>query len=351
MDSDWAGQKIAITGVAGTIGKELLRQLEILDPIEIIGIDNNEGELFYLNELCRNNSKIRLYLGDIRDRESLAERLYGCDVVLHLAALKHVGLCEQSPRQAIQTNILGTQNVIDAAAQARVKRVVLTSSDKAVNPTNVMGTSKLMAERLMTAADAVRQDEGPVYGSVRFGNVMGSRGSVIPLFHRQIMSGGPVTLTHPDMSRFIMSLENAVQLVLGAASRLRGGEVLVTKMPVIKIQDLAEVMIEELAPVVGRLPRDIAIEVVGSRAGEKMFEELMNDEEAGHAVEAGQYLIIHPRLRTAIPLPSKRNADRLHFTEDSQDVSKAYNSAIMPPMSREALRFFLREHNLLSQGG
>jgi len=151
-------------------------------------------------------------------------------------------LCEESPRDAIQTNILGTQNVIDAAQANRVKRVLFTSSDKAVNPTNVMGTSKLMGERLMTAANAQRQGESdPLFSCTRFGNILGSRGSVIPLFKRQIGAGGPVTLTDPAMTRFIMTLEEAVQLVMDSVFLARGGEVFVTKMPVVRIARLTPI--------------------------------------------------------------------------------------------------------------
>ena len=172
----------------------------------------------------------------------------GCEIALHAAAVKHVFLCEESPFAAIHANILGTQNIIDAALRTGVERLLLTSSDKAVNPTNVMGTSKLMAERLVSAANAHPRLGNQIFASTRFGNVLGSRGSVIPLFIRQIRLGGPVTVTSPDMTRFIMTLDEAVGLVMDSLFLARGGEIFVTKMPVLRIGDLAEVMIEELAP-------------------------------------------------------------------------------------------------------
>src|SRR5262249_36498176 len=161
----------------------------------------------------------------------------------------------------IHANILGTQNVIDAAMKVGVERLLLMSSDKAVNPTNVMGTSKLMAERLVSAASARAHPGKQVFASTRFGNVLGSRGSVIPLVMRQIRAGGPVTVTDPEMTRFIMTLDEAVRLVMDSLFLARGGEIFVTKMPVLRVGDLAEVMIEELAPTFGHRPADIAIEI------------------------------------------------------------------------------------------
>lgn len=342
MDFSWEGKRVGVTGAAGTIGKELLRQLLAFPLAGFVGIDNNESELFYLQEQYRAHGNVHLFLGDLRDRDTLVERFSGCDVVLHSAALKHVGLCERAPRDAVYTNILGTQNLIDAAASCGIGRVILTSSDKAVNPTNVMGTSKLMCERLMTAANPTRTANGSIFGSTRFGNVLGSRGSVVPLFTRQIASGGPVTLTHPGMTRFIMTLEEAVGLVLDSAFRFKGGEVLITKMAPVKIKDLAEIMIEELAPAFGRSPRSIEIETTGLRPGEKMFEELMNDEEVGHAFESDKYFIIEPALRPLMKsLPDYPGLE-------VWPAKKPYNSTNDRLMDRETLRTYLRAHGLLN---
>jgi FlaA1/EpsC-like NDP-sugar epimerase len=178
----------------------------------------------------------------------------------------------------------------------------LTSSDKAVNPTNVMGTSKLMAERLVTAANARARGNDQIFVSTRFGNVLGSRGSVIPLFLHQIRMGGPVTLTSSQMTRFIMTMEEAVNLVMDSLFLARGGEVFVTKMPVIRIRDLAEVMIEELAAEYGYRPSDIRIDVIGPRPGEKMYEELISEEEIQRSIELPKYFVIRPAI-----LPTFRN--------------------------------------------
>ncbi|RMD59003.1 SDR family NAD(P)-dependent oxidoreductase, partial [Candidatus Parcubacteria bacterium] len=292
--SSWQGKRVLITGACGTVGRELLRQVVTRGAYEIIGLDNNESELFFLGEEYRTATNVYLYLGDLRDRDKLMRKMQGVDIVLHAAALKHVILCEKTPRDAVQTNILGTQNVIDAAQANGVERVIFTSSDKAVNPTNVMGTTKLMGERLMTAANAHRRAGGPIFASTRFGNVLGSRGSVIPLFKKQIERGGPVTLTDPSMTRFIMTLEEATQLVLDSVFLACGGEVFVTKMPVARIEDLAYAMIAELT---GE-DADIAIEVIGTKAGEKLYEELMNDEETRRTFELDRYFVVLPAFKS-----------------------------------------------------
>ena len=277
----YEGKSILITGVCGSVGRELLRQLIDIPNVHVTGIDFNESDLFFLAEQYERQSDAEFFLGDLRDRDTLLQRFRGHDIVFHAAAFKHVGLSERSPRDAIQCNVIGTQNVIEAATSAEVGCVNFTSSDKAVNPTNVMGTSKLLGERLMTAAAVNGKGRGPTFFSTRFGNVLGSRGSVIPLFHKQVAAGGPVTLTDKSMTRFIMTMEDSVKLVMGAAHIARGGEVYVTKMRVANIFDLATVMIEVLAPLYGHSPDDIQIKVVGPRMGEKMYEELLSTRRRG----------------------------------------------------------------------
>ena len=337
-NNDWIGKRVLITGVCGTIGRELLRQVVESRPACVIGIDNNETELFFLCEEYGSAPNVHLYLGDLRDRDKLLRKMQGVDIVLHAAALKHVILCEKTPRDAVQTNILGTQNVIDAAIANRVGRVIFTSSDKAVNPTNVMGTTKLMGERLMTAANAHRRDGDPIFASTRFGNVLGSRGSVLPLFRRQIASGGPVTLTDPQMSRFIMTIEEAVALVLESVFLARGGEVFVTKMPVVSIKDVAEVMIEELAPE----PATVEIKVIGSKPGEKLYEELMNDEETRRTVELDDYFVVLPAFKSVY-----ESIDYDYPGMGEVGIDDPYNSALQMPMDKGVLKQYLQLNNLL----
>lgn len=246
MSNFFGNKRVLVTGACGTVGKELVRQLlENHQVCELIGIDNNESELFFLEDNLKGFNNVSLFLADVRDRDKVSRKMRHMDIVFHTAALKHVIQCERSPFEAVQTNILGIQNIINGALENQVERVMFTSSDKAVNPTNVMGTTKLMGERLMTAANSNSRDGGPLFTSTRFGNVLGSRGSVIPIFREQIRHGGPVTLTDPAMTRFIMSLEEAIQLVIDSTCYAVGGEVFITKMPAIRIQDLAEVMIKE----------------------------------------------------------------------------------------------------------
>lgn len=341
----WKNKSVLVTGASGTVGREILRQLVDEKPAEIIGIDNNESELFFLTEEYRNYDNVKLFLGDIRDPDKLRRKSRGVNYILHTAALKHVILCEQSPRDPVQTNIFGTQNVIDAALVNGVERVIFTSSDKAVNPTNVMGTTKLMGERLITAANAHRRNGGTLFSSTRFGNVLGSRGSVIPLFKRQIASGGPVTLTDPEMTRFVMTLTDAVRLVMNSAILARGGEVFVTKMPIARIIDIAQVMIEELAPRYGRKPEQIEIKVIGSKPGEKLYEELMNDEETRRTIELKDFFVVKPAFSNVYESVEYRYENMLRV-----GVDNPYNSSVETPMTKEELRAYLLNNNLLNEG-
>ena len=335
--------RIMVTGACGTVGRELLRQLiEDFDVTEVIGLDNNESELFFLDHLYSNHPGNHFFLADVRDKYKLSRKMKGIDIVFHTAAYKHVILCERSPFEAVQTNILGIQNVIFAALENQVGRVIFTSSDKAVNPTNVMGTSKLMGERLMTAANSNLRTNGTLFTSTRFGNVLGSRGSVIPIFHEQIRQGGPVTLTDTSMTRFIMSISEAVRLVIDSAQLACGGEVLVTKMPVIRIEDLAKVMIEELAPYYGKNPQDIAIEIIGAKPGEKMYEELMSQEETRRAIELERYFAIYPAFPGIFRDIAYQYPDTV-----ATEVSDPYHSANREALSPAQIKTFLSDNNLL----
>lgn len=344
MVNMWKNAKVLITGVCGTIGSEILNQLVQQNCKKIIGIDQNENDLFFQSNRYKDYKNVDLYLCDIEDRESLQTRMRGVDVVLHCAALKHVPMCEASPRTAVGTNIIGIQNLIDAAFVNNVKKVFFTSSDKAVNPTNVMGTTKLMGERLMVAANVTRKGEQcPVFGVSRFGNVLGTNGSVIPIFRKQIQSGSSVTVTSEEMTRFIMTLEQATRLVLESASLFKGGEVFITKMPTIRILDLAQVMIEELAPTYGHNPKDINIEIIGPRLGEKMYEELLNSEEVRRTLESEEFFIIKPALAS--------NQEQFVYNElKTWTANIPYTSETAKPMSKEDLRSYLYDTGLLEDG-
>lgn len=346
MTTVFQGKSILVTGACGTVGSELVRQLlsnPEYSPSEVVGIDNNESQLFFLDQQYLHDDRANFFVADIRGREELTRKMAGIDIVFHCAALKHVILCERSPEQAVQTNITGVQNIIAAAQANCVEKVIFTSTDKAVNPTNVMGTSKLMGERLMTAANSNKRGKGPILASTRFGNVLGSNGSVIPIFHNQIAKGGPVTLTHRDMTRFVMSIEEAVRLVIASAMLARGGEVFITKMQVVRIKDLALAMIAELAPVYGRNPEHIEIQEIGTKPGEKLYEELMSQEETRRALELQHHFSVLPAFRGIYH-------DILYDYPDlvTQKVTNPYVSAEETPLSVGQVRQLLKDYKLLA---
>ncbi len=344
MNDFFHQKRILITGACGTVGAELVRQLleDNHNPAEVIALDNNESELFFLEQRFLQDGRARFFLADIRDRDKLCRKMKNIDIVFHVAAYKHVILCERSPFEAVQTNINGVQNIIYAACENQVEKVIFTSTDKAVNPTSVMGTSKLMGERIMTAANSNLSEGGPIFASTRFGNVLGSRGSVIPIFMEQIKKGGPVTLTDAAMTRFIMSIKDAVHLVIDSAGLAQGGDVFITKMQIILIKDLAEVMIEELAPQYGYNPEDISIKIIGSKPGEKMYEELMSMEETRRSVELSRYFVVLPAFRGIY-----RDIAYDYPEVISEVVTKPYASEDEPALSQDELRDFLIRNELL----
>lgn len=348
----FTSKTILVTGGCGTVGREIVRQLLAHEPKEIRVVDTNESEIFFLEqelqEYRRNHPESDVanlcQIGDIRDADKLQLMCSGVDIVLHTAALKHVILCERAPFDAVQTNIMGVKNVIQAALANDVERVIFTSSDKAVNPTNVMGTSKLMGERLITAANSLKMGRRTIFSSTRFGNVLGSRGSVIPIFARQIEQGGPVTLTDRRMTRFIMTLEESCRLVLAAAEKARGGEVFVTKMPVIRIADLARVMIEELAPQQGLAPDEMEVVEIGSKPGEKLYEELMSDEETRRTIELEEMFAVLPAFRSVYEDIAYDYPDLVNAV-----VTDPYVSTVNNAMSLRELRDFCERHSILGE--
>ena len=273
------GKKVLVTGAGGSIGSELVRNCLTFDPDLLILLDQSEHNLFNIERECRESShpvSFQPILGDIRDQTFL-ERVFSSfrpDVVFHAAAYKHVPMQEEHPWEAILTNIQGTHNLINVSEDYNVNRFVLVSTDKAVNPTNIMGATKRVAEKLIQSKSV---DSKVKYMAVRFGNVIGSSGSVIPTFQKQIRNGGPITLTDPAMERYFMSISEAAQLILQTGAMGTGGEIYVLDMgKPVNIKDIAY----ELIRLSGLEPeKDISIEYIGSRPGEKMFEELKTKEE------------------------------------------------------------------------
>lgn len=285
---------VLVTGGGGSIGSELCRQIMKFNPKELVIVDIYENNLYDIEQELRMNypeAKIDAIVASVRDKERLNEifeefRPY---LVFHAAAHKHVPLMETSPLEAIKNNVFGTYNVVNCADEYNVKRFILISTDKAVNPTNVMGATKRLCEMIVQAKNKVSKTE---YAAVRFGNVLGSNGSVIPLFKKQIASGGPITVTHKDITRFFMTIPEAVSLVLQAMSYAKGGEIFVLDMgEPVKIYDMAEKLIRlsGLEPNV-----DIEIKVTGLRPGEKLYEEILMDEEGLEATKHDKIHIAEP---------------------------------------------------------
>ncbi len=337
---------VVLTGAAGTIGRELVRQLLEFSPAEVRLLDHNESEVFFLHEEYESVENVTPYVGSIRDYDKIAGLCRGADIVFHVAAYKHVYLSEYNPFDAVMTNVIGTQNVLKAALAAGCQRVLFTSSDKAVNPTNVMGSTKLLAERMVTAYNVNSGRGRCIFASSRFGNVVGSRGSVVPVFYNQIKKGGPVTVTDERMTRFIMTIPQAARLVLEACTLAKGGEVFISKMPVIRIVDLAEVMIELVAPRFDRKPEDIRIEFVGAKAGEKMYEELLSSEEVKRSKELENHFVTLPAFRFMF-----ENVDYYYPGEVRSAVDRPYISSEETPLTRDELRRFLLDNAVLDSLG
>ncbi len=292
MDDIFKNKNIIVTGGTGSIGSEIVRRVLEYDPKVVRILSRDETKQFEFEQELGNIENIRFLIGDIRDKDRLKRAFEGIDIVFHAAAMKHVPACEYNPFEAVQTNVIGTQNVIDAALENEVEKVIAISTDKAASPINTMGATKLLAEKLIIDANYYKGRRKTVFSCVRFGNVIGSRGSVIPLFEKQIQRGGPVTITDPKMTRFMMTIPQAVDLVFKATKIARGGEIFIFKMPVVRLKDLAETMIEKFAPDYGYKKENISIKIIGARKGEKMHEKLMLEEEAQFAYENDEMFIV-----------------------------------------------------------
>lgn len=303
---------LMITGGTGSFGTAVLRRFlnTAVKEIRIFSRDEKKQEDM---RVALNNEKLKFYIGDVRDVNSLMNAMGGVDYVFHAAALKQVPSCEFYPMEAVKTNILGTENVLSAAIAHQVKRVIVLSTDKAVYPINAMGISKAMAEKVMVAKSRTVSNGSTILCGTRYGNVMASRGSVIPLFINQIKSGQPLTVTDPSMTRFLMSLDDAVDLVLYAFEHGEQGDIFVQKSPASTVHDLA-LAIKKLFKV------EAAIQVIGTRHGEKLYETLLTREEFVHAQDLGRYY--------RIPADNRDLNYKKYFADGETKVSEAtdYNS-------------------------
>jgi UDP-glucose 4-epimerase len=272
---------LMITGGTGSFGNAVLKYLlkTKVREVRIFSRDEKKQEDM---RIALGDDKVKFYIGDVRNSDSLTESMVGVDYIFHAAALKQVPSCEFYPMEAVRTNVLGTENVLNAAIATGVKRVVVLSTDKAVYPVNAMGISKAMAEKLMVAKSRMLPEAGPVVCATRYGNVMGSRGSVIPLFVSQLKAGQPLTVTDPHMTRFLMSLEDSVDLVLHAFEHGRQGDIFVQKAPASTLGDLATALKELFG-------RDGKMRVIGTRHGEKLHETLVSREERARSEDRERY--------------------------------------------------------------
>lgn len=284
---DWKNQVVLITGGTGSFGKKFTRiLLEEHRPKKVIIFSRDELKQHEMQVGGYNQENLRYFIGDVRDRERLVRAMHGVDIVVHAAALKQVPACEYNPMEAIKTNIMGTANVVEAALDAGVKKVLTVSTDKAVSPANLYGATKLAAEKLTIQSNAYAGGSATRFSCVRYGNVVGSRGSVVPLFLNQ-RSNGKITITDDRMTRFWLSLDQGVRFVIACIEQMEGGEVFIPKIPSTKVVDLARA----IAP-------KAEINTIGIRPGEKLHEMLISEDEARHTIELDTMFVVQPTEAT-----------------------------------------------------
>jgi FlaA1/EpsC-like NDP-sugar epimerase len=311
-----SGSTILITGGTGSFGNRVARFLLDQGPADIRIFSRDEKKQW---EMQRAFPGLRYMVGDVRDRNRLGEAMRGVDFVFHAAALKQVPSCEIAPAEAMKTNAIGSLNVCEAATAAGVRTLVALSTDKAVKPVNAMGITKALMEKIVCAQNLY--DGGTVFACVRYGNVMGSRGSVIPLFRGQIADDQPITVTVPEMTRFLMTLDESVDLVFRALTTAKGGEIFVRKAPACTVFDLADAMRRRYSP----RGADHEIRVVGVRPGEKIHEILVNEYEIQRAVEEDDYFVIHPEYRHP---PAVTRAPGEEYTSENTTRISEYETIV-----------------------
>jgi UDP-glucose 4-epimerase len=329
----FADSVLMITGGTGSFGNAVLNRFLHTDVREIRIFSRDEKKQEDMR-LSLKNPKLKFYIGDVRDYDSVQQAMHGVDYVFHAAALKQVPSCEFYPMEAVRTNVIGAENVMNAAIANSVKRVVVLSTDKAVYPINAMGISKAMMEKLMVAKSRMRSEGETVLCATRYGNVMASRGSVIPLFVDQIKSGSPITITDPNMTRFLMSLEDSVDLVLHAFEHARQGDIFVQKAPASTVGDLAQAL-KELFRV------DNLVKIIGTRHGEKLYESLLSREEMARAEDMNRYY--------RIPADDRDLNYNKYFVEGEKLVSELedYTSHNTERLTVEQVKVLLRELDFL----
>ncbi|MHA1723522.1 MAG: SDR family NAD(P)-dependent oxidoreductase [Promethearchaeota archaeon] len=337
---------ILVTGGTGSIGSELVNQILLYNPKTIRILSNSEHELWRSQINLKDHiSKLRFLLGDVRNFERIKRAAQNVDYIFNAAAIKHVPLSEYNPMEAISVNIHGLENIIEAAFINNVKKLIHISTDKAINPTTVMGATKMLGERLCLSRELTKGKYETIISCVRFGNVLGSRGSIIPLIKEQIRNGDEVTLTDERMKRFFMSIHQAVDLVLKSAIIAQGGEIFVLKMPVVWIKDLIEIIIEEYCPQIGKDPKQIKIKTIGPRLGEKLNEELISPVEFSYCYETENSYVIYPLIDFGDDTGPKIhaiNGSKVIFNENFH-----YRTKNTKALKKEEIRNLLRKFDLI----
>lgn len=314
-------QTILVTGATGSWGHELVRQLLNMNPKEIRLFSRNESAQVNMQRLFANDSRLKFRIGDVRDLTSLQEACKNVDIVFHLAALKHVPICEDQPYEALMTNVTGTENVIRVSILQRVKKVVYVSSDKAVSPINLYGLTKALGEKLIIHANSLTDDT--TFTCIRGGNVLGTSGSVVPFFKKLILDGKDIPITHMEMTRFFLTIHDAIQLLLTAVVCSVGGETLVLKMKSCKIVDLAHIMLEHFGK------QNIKLMDIGIRPGEKIHELLVSEYEAPNTYEfSNNYYVILPSNPSALLMKQYGELPKVSFNRYESGNDLMSNDAI-----------------------
>lgn len=279
------GKTILVTGGTGSFGKKFVRKILESEIKKVIVFSRDELKQFEMSQEFT-DKRIRFFIGDVRDKDRLLRAFDGVDIVVHAAALKQVGICEYNPIEAIKTNVMGAQNIIEAAIEREVDKVIALSTDKAAYPVNLYGATKLVSDKLFVSANAYSGIKKTRFAVVRYGNVMGSRGSVVPFFNKA-KETGIIPITDENMTRFWITLDQGVQFVMDNLVRMKGGEIFIPKIPSIKVTDLATA----IAP-------DCKIEIVGIRPGEKLHETMITEDDARHSLDCGNYYVILPEIKS-----------------------------------------------------
>jgi UDP-N-acetylglucosamine 4,6-dehydratase len=318
---DWESAVVLVTGGTGSFGQSFAEiMLREHNPRKLIIYSRDEWKQHEMRRSGFDHPNIRFFIGDVRDRERLRRAMQDVDIVVHAAALKQVPACEYNPIEAVATNIDGARNVIDAALDCRVGRVLALSTDKAASPVNLYGATKLVAEKLFVHANAYSRFDETILACVRYGNVLGSRGSVVPLFSAQRRSG-VLTVTDPRMTRFWMTVDQSVRFVVSSIERMHGGEVFVPKLPSMKISDLARA----IAP-------EAVIETIGIRPGEKLHEALLSEDEARQAVDVGDRYVLLPHDRAAVlarwEMEGRRLSEGFQYVSNTNDRWLTYDEML-----------------------